>query len=76
MSTIVSLSESTACTLRVQVNLSGNMLGAAGAAALAPALAANGALIECDLRQNSMGEEEEASIRKKVQGKAGFVLHV
>ena len=35
-----------------------------------------GSLIKCDLRQNSMGEEEEASIRKSVQGKAGFVLHV
>ena len=42
-----------------------------GITAIADALRVNGALIECDLRQNNMGEEEEASIRKSVQGKAG-----
>ena len=53
-----------------------NIGGLAGAKHVAKMLGVNGALIECDLRQNSMGEEAEASIRKSVQGKAGFVLLV
>ena len=53
-----------------------NIGGLAGAKHVAKMLGVNGSLIKCDLRQNSMGEEEEASIRKSVQGKAGFVLHV
>ena len=57
-------------------SLSENRLGAEGAAALAPALAANGALTECNLRFNYMGEAGEASIRNAVQRKAGFELHL
>jgi hypothetical protein len=35
-----------------------------------------GALTECDLRANKMGEEGKSSIRNAVQGKAGFELHL
>ena len=35
-----------------------------------------GALTECDLRANNMGEEGKSSIRNAVQGKAGFELHL
>ena len=58
------------------LNFRHNGVGPVGANAVAAMVAATGSLIECDLRQNNMGEEEEASIRKSVQGKAGFVLHV
>ena len=59
----------------VPCSLSGNRLGPAGAAALAPAIAANGALTECNLQCDPcIGEEGEALIRKAMQGKAGFNL--
>ena len=47
-----------------------------GITELASALAVNGALTKCDLRRNHMSEEGEASIRKAVEGRAGFKLHL
>ena len=54
---------------------------AEGITAIADALLVNGALTKLSLAKNKLGEEGtkficDASIRKSVQGKAGFVLHV
>ena len=49
---------------------------AEGITAIANALRVNGALTECDLIGNYMGEEGKASIRNAVQGKDGFKLHL
>ena len=43
---------------------------------LVAALGVNGALTECDLSYNGMGDEGNASIRFAAQGKAGFKLHL
>ena len=50
--------------------------GAAGAKHVAKMLGVNGALTECDLSHNGLGEEGNASIRFAAQGKAGFNLHL
>jgi len=57
-------------------SLSGNLFGPEGAIALHEALLVNGALTECNLIGNYMGEEGKASIRNAVQGKDGFKLHL
>jgi hypothetical protein len=49
---------------------------AEGITAIADALRVNGALTDCNLRFNYMGEAGEASIRNAVQRKAGFELHL
>jgi hypothetical protein len=54
-----------------------NIGGTAGAKHVANMLLVNGALIECNLQYNPcIGEEGEALIRKAMQGKAGFKLHI
>jgi hypothetical protein len=53
-----------------------NSIGPIGAKSVAAMVAVTGALIECDLSNNDMGEEGEASIRFAAQGKAGFKLHL
>jgi Ran GTPase-activating protein (RanGAP) involved in mRNA processing and transport len=62
-----------------ELDLSGydNIGRAAGAKHVADMLGVNGALTECNLRNNSsMGEEAQASIRNAVQGKAWFKLRL
>ena len=49
-------------SLILQLDLSWNKLGAAGAAALAPAIAANGKLTKCELCGNKLGVEGWTSI--------------
>jgi len=49
-------------------SLSGNRLGAEGAAALAPALAANGALTSVGLRDNKLGDEGWGAIFAAICG--------
>ena len=47
-----------------------------GPKAVADALLVNGVLTECNLSGNDMRDEEKASIRFALQGKAGFKLHL
>ena len=54
--------------------LAGNRLGPEGAKALAPALAANGALTKIDVRYNELGDDGKAALRKAVEGRSGFEL--
>jgi len=56
------------------LDLSDNYLHSAGAKALAPAIAANGSLMQLEVLSNNMGSMGEATIRKVVEGRAGFVL--
>jgi hypothetical protein len=58
------------------LDLSGKYLGVASAVLIASLISVNGALIECDLSNNGMGEEGEALIRKAMHGKAGFKLRI
>ena len=48
-------------------SLSNNKLGAAGAAALAPALAANGSLTALDLSSNKLKDEGISAVCKVIQ---------
>ena len=51
-------------------------IGPEGAMFVASFIPVMGALTECDLIGNYMGEEGKASIRNAVQGKDGFKLHL
>ena len=51
-------------------------IGPEGAMLVASFIPVMGALTECDLIGNYMGEEGKASIRNAVQGKDGFKLHL
>jgi hypothetical protein len=53
-------------------------MGAKGAEALAPSIAANGSLTKLSVKGNYMGDEGEAIhvIRKAVEGREGFVLEM
>ena len=63
-------------TKLASLNMGTNSIGPIGAKSVAAMVAVTGALIECDLSNNDMGEEGEASIRFAAQGKAGFILHL
>jgi Ran GTPase-activating protein (RanGAP) involved in mRNA processing and transport len=63
-------------TKLASLNMGANSIGPIGAKSVAAMVAVTGALIECDLSNNDMGEEGEASIRFAAQGKAGFILHL
>jgi Ran GTPase-activating protein (RanGAP) involved in mRNA processing and transport len=63
-------------TKLASLNMGTNSIGPTGAKSVAAMVAVTGALIECDLSNNDMGEEGEASIRFAAQGKAGFILHL
>ncbi len=58
------------------LDLSGKNLGFSSAVVIASLIGVNGALTECDLSHNGIGEEGKASIRFAAQGKAGFKLHL
>ena len=62
----------------IAMDASSENIGPAGVKLIAEALrtSVTGALIECDLSNNDMGEEGSASIRFAAQGKAGFKLHL
>ena len=53
-----------------------NIGGPAGVKHVAKMLGINSSLTECDLSNNNMSKEGEALIRKAVEGKAGFKLHL
>ena len=59
-----------------QLNLSQNSLGIKGAKVLAPAIAANGVLTSLNVCLNYMGEEGESALRKAIEGREGFDLHL
>ena len=78
--TSIDLSGNQLCGIEQLTDYYGNEQGtytAEGIKAIADALRVNGALIECNLQYNPcIGEEGEALIRKAMQGKAGFKLHI
>ena len=55
-------------------SLSRNFFGPKGAAALAPAIAANGSLTQLGVQKNSMKDEGVKLLRDAVSGREGFVL--
>ena len=55
-------------------SLFGNGLGAAGAAALAPGVAASASLTALDVRSNGLGDQGEALLQQAVQGRSAFDL--
>jgi hypothetical protein len=63
-------------TKLASLNFKNTGIGPVGANAVAAMVAVTGALTECDLVGNYMGEEGKASIRNAVQGKDGFKLHL
>ncbi len=63
-------------TKLASLRMCANSIGPKGAKSVAAMVAVTGALIECDLSNNDMGEEGKASIRFAAQGKAGFNLHL
>ena len=63
-------------TKLASLNMGTNSIGPTGAKSVAAMVAVTGALIECDLSNNDMGEEGSASIRFAAQGKVGFKLHL
>ena len=63
-------------TKLASLNMGTNSIGPTGAKSVAAMVAVTGALIECDLSNNDMGEEGKASILSAAQGKAGFILHL
>ena len=58
------------------LNFGNNYIGPVGANAVAAMVVVTGSLTECDLSNNNMSKEGEALIRKAVEGKAGFKLHL
>jgi hypothetical protein len=63
-------------TKLASLNMGANSIGPIGAKSVAAMVAVTGALMECDLSNNAMGEEGKASILSAAQGKAGFNLHL
>ena len=63
-------------TKLASLNFRQNNIGPVGANALAAMVAVTGSLTECGLSYNNMSKEGEALIRKAVEGKAGFKLHL
>ena len=57
-----------------QLNLSANILGSEGAAALAPAIAVCASITSLSLGDNDLCAEGEAVVRKAVEGRSGFEL--
>ena len=58
------------------IDLGGNHIGSEGAEALVPALRDNPSLSSIDLQLNFMGVKGEASLRKAVEGRAGFEIEL
>jgi len=63
-------------TKLASLNMADNGIENCAAESVAAMLAVTGALTECDLSYNGMGEKGNASIRFAAQGKAGFKLHL
>jgi Ran GTPase-activating protein (RanGAP) involved in mRNA processing and transport len=63
-------------TKLASLNMGANSIGPIGAKSVAAMVAVTGALMECDLSNNAMGEEGKASIRFVAQKKAWFNLHL
>ena len=63
-------------TKLASLNFKNNGIRPGGANALAAMVAVTGSLTECGLSYNNMSKEGEALIRKAVEGKAGFKLHL
>ena len=76
VSTVCDAIQSNKETKLASLNMGANSIGPIGAKSVAAMVAVTGALIECDLSNNAMGEEGKASIRFSAQGKAGFNLHL
>ena len=76
VSTVCDAIQSNKETKLASLNMGANSIGPIGAKSVAAMVAVTGALIECDLSNNAMGEEGKASILSAAQGKAGFNLHL
>ena len=64
-------------TKLASLNFYYNDIGTVGANAVAAMVAVTGALTECNLQYNPcIGKKGEALIRKAMQGRAGFKLHI